>query len=562
MSRILKKTYFLALLLVVVTGTQIFAQDLQNAIALTRSEQFSAAGTVYRKLIEKDPNNGDTYFWYGTSFLRKYYTDTVNNSLIDMCDSAKRIYDIGINHDHNNPLNYVGLGTIAMVKDDLPGVQVQFSKVFSLLPSKTNKTIVLAPEKHSLVLVRMAAAYILTRHNDTANVFSMLRTAEKLDNKNPDLFIVKGDAYIYLLNDGSKAIANYNIAQSLDPKSPEAKLRVGQLWMRARQYQYALDTYQEVVKIDPDFAPAYRELGYLYSRANRNTEAEAAYKKFLELSAHNTYARIQYINVLLDQKKFQEALVQINEVFRVDTTNIDLYRAAAYSYFETGQYDKGLVAAKKFFKRAKPEKVRPTDYAYLGRLLAKNKQDSSAYVTLLQAFQLDSTKSDLLSEAAMSCNRMKKYDKALEIYDLKIRLKKASPADYYNMGKVYYNLQSWKMVDSVLSYYLTLMPEHIQAYQWRARALVNLDPETKEGLAKPVWETLVPKLEVDSVKYAKDLQEAYEYLAFYYFKQYNITKEQDNGRKAIEFSRKIQAIDPENEKAKVILKELTPKIKL
>ena len=62
--------------------------------------------------------------------------------------------------------------------------------------------------------------------------------------------IVKGDAYIFMQNDGSKAILNYNIAQSLNPKSPFAKLRVGQLWMRARNYNDALTYYQEVVKID------------------------------------------------------------------------------------------------------------------------------------------------------------------------------------------------------------------------------------------------------------------------------------------------------------------------
>jgi len=70
-----------------------------------------------------------------------------------------------------------------------------------------------------------------------------------------------------------------------------------------------------------------------------------------------------------------------------------------------------LVYSKKFFSKAKPDKIRATDYAYMGRLLAKTKQDSLAQEMLVKAFNLDSTKADLLSEAAMSLNRIRNLTK-------------------------------------------------------------------------------------------------------------------------------------------------------
>jgi len=72
---------------------------------------------------------------------------------------------------------------------------------------------------------------------------------------------------------------------------------------------------------------------------------------------------------------------------------------------------------------------------------------------------------------------------------------------------------------------------------------------------------MIEKALVDTVKYSKELVEAYEYLSYYYLKQFNITKEQENGRKSIEYCQKILVLDPENEKAKAILKELGPKIR-
>ena len=561
MPRRLLKLSVVALVLIAFSAGSVHAQDVSSAITLTKAERFTDASAVFKVLIQKNPKDGDVYYYYGENYLQEYFSDTLNNSFKEMSDSASFFFQKGISMEPANPLNYVGQGGIALINKNQGKAQEYFAKTMSLLPSKANKGIVLAPEKHATVLIKMASAYIKAGVYDTTQVFGLLRNAEKLNNKDFELYIVKGDAYIFMLNDGSKAISNYNAAQLLDPKSPVAKLKVGQLWMRARNYPDALTTYREVVKIDSTFAPAYRELGYLYSRANRNDEAQANYKKFLNLSAGNTTARKQYVNTLIELKKYPEAVKELEEVIKVDTNDNDVNRALAYCYFETGQFDKGLVYSKKFFAKVKPDKIRAADYTYLGRLLAKTKQDSLAYENLYKAFQMDTSKSELLSEAAMSLNRIKKYDKALEVYKLKVTLKKANPGDYYNMGKVYYNLQEWGKVDTTLAYYSTLMPDHVAAYQWRARALVNLDPDTKLGSAKPVWEAMVSKAVLDTVKYSKELVEAYGYLSYYYLLQFNATKDQENGKKGLEYAQKILGLDPTNEKGKELVKQIEPRIR-
>jgi tetratricopeptide (TPR) repeat protein len=536
-------------------------QDLQTAIRMYQSEQFTAAATEFKKLVKQEPGNGDNYFYYGVSYFWRYFSDTVTNSLEDVTDSARLLFTLGIQAEPSNPLNYVGMGTTELLNHNLSETDKYFAKANSLLPSKTNKNIVMTPQRHAIVLIRMASAYIWANVPDTARIFSLLRTAEKLDNKNFELYIALGDAYIFMLNDGSSAIANYNIAQSLNPNSPMAKLRVAQLWLRARNYKDALLNYQEVIKIDSNYAPAYKELGFLLSKANRNDEAKKYFKKFLSLSGGNIATQIQYVNTLIELKDYQEAINQLQEIILVDTSNNDLNRALAYSYFETGQYEKGLQSIKKFFSRAKMDKIRASDYAYFGRLLAKNKMDSLAAFQLMKAYTMDTTRPELLSEAAMAFIKQKKYEQAVVVYKIKIDLGKAVPGDFYNLGKVYYNLQQWNKVDSVLAIYNGLQPDHIQGYQRRARALVNLDPETEEGLAKPVFEMLIEKAAYDSVKYSKELIEAFEYLSYYYLKKFNSTKDQEMGRQSIYYCDKILELDPNSEKAKAILKELSTKVR-
>lgn len=541
------------------------SQDLLSALRLTRAERFQDAGKAFRQLIQSNPNDGDIYFYYGQNYLQEYYADTLNTTFDEMADSAGMFFKKAVQVEPTNPLGYVGLGQISLFKRKLDEARSYYSKAISLLPSKANKSIVMTPEKQAVVYINMANGYIRANIADTAQVFTYLRNAEKLDKKNYDLYITKGDAYIFLLNDGSDAITNYNMAQSLNPKSALAKLRVGQLWMRARNYQDALKYYQEVVKIDSTFAPAYRELGYLLSRANRNDEAQQNYKKYLELSSNNIQARILYVNTLMELKDYNKAIEELNRIMKTDSANNDLNRALAYSYFETKQYDKGLLYSQKFFKNAKPEKIRPTDYAYLGRLWAKNKQDSLASVILLKAYEMDTTKPEFLSEAAMSLIKLKKYNEAINLYNKKIATGKAIPNDYYNLGKVYYNVRDWSKADSTLLTFNTLMPDYIGGYLWRARTLVNIDSTSKLGLAKPVYEMLIEKAKTDSVKNAKELMEAYSYLSYYYLLQYKDTKDQQSAISSVEYSKKVLAIEPQDpgysEKAKAILKDLEPRIR-
>ncbi len=558
MSRVTKPiVVVVALMLFFPFLAKTFSQELKDAVKLTKSEQFAKATSKFKELIRLTPGNGDLYFFYGKNFLDKYYSDTLNISFPEMADSAKTVYELGLKMDPANPINFVGLGAIDLINNKLPEAKAEFAKAIALLPSKANKQIKMDPGKQSVVMIEMAESYVTAGVHDTGSVFSLLRSAEKLDPKNPILYIVKGDVYFYLLNDGSKAIANYNMAQTLDPKSPEATLRFGQLWLRARQYTTALKYYQDVVKMDSTFAPAYRELGSLLSRAGRQEEAKKNFYKFLALT-RNTAARKQFVNTLIELKDYNEAINQLNEILKVDNTDNDVNRARAYCYFETQQYDKGLPYIKKFIAQARPEKVRPLDYTYYGRLLSKLKQDSLATEQLLKAYSMDTSKAELISEAALCYTRIKKFDKAMEQYERKIKLKKGVPMDYYNLGKVYYSLLDYVKADTNLAIFNKMQADYIPGFTWRARTKSNLDQKDPKGfnttgLAAPVYEGLLLKTQSDTVKYMKERFESFDYLAFYHYSQYmRDQKLKDEAEKALFYYMRMSAVNPNDEKVAVV----------
>ena len=554
MKRMKKLT---GLCFVLILSTSTFAQqDINSAIKLTVSEQFESASNIFKELVKKEPNNGDVYYFYGENYLKEYFTDSASIAFEQNSKPAAELFNIGIKVDSLNPINFVGLGKIALYGMNLSDAKKYFSKAESLLPSRSNRRSAVTPQKQALTFMKIAEAYIFAPYQDTAIIFDYLRKSEKVDQKNPELYILFGDGYMKG-NDGSNAIACYKKAQALDTKSPKSNLRIGQLWMRTRNYNDALAYYKEAIKIDSTFAPAYRDLAELFALAKRYNEAIKTYNKFLSLSSSNLTAKVRYASFLFMAKEYQKSIENIKQIQSQDTTFIILYRLLAYSYLELNQPEIALTNIRKFLSKTSPKKIIPSDWIYYGKISSKMKSDSIAVDYYLKGYKMDTTNYDVLSDIAISYNRMKKFDQAASYYEIKIRANKASPNDIYNLAKVYYSSSNWIKADTNFAIFIGIQPNYVQAYQWRARTNVNIDPEAIDGKAKPYFTMLIQKALPDSAKYVKEITEAYSYFTFYYFKQYLLNKKDEDKKSAVIWAEKVLAIVPTDEKAATIYKQFT-----
>ncbi len=515
------------------------AQNIQEAVRLTESEQFESARVRFNDLIRQFPNNAGLHYYAGDNFLRSYLADTGNVVLKDVSDSANRLFQAGIKGDPRNPLNYIGLAKMHFIKKDTATANKYLKEAYALLPQKKDPKPYLTPKEHGLALSEIGGAMLTSRYRDTTHILPVLRLARKLDPQNMETSIFMGDAYM-IVNDGSGAILCYKQAANINPKSAKPIMRIGNLWTRAKMWSNALNEFRAALEIDSTFAPVYKELGEMYARVGQHENASEYYKKFLELSYNNISARISYANSLINSKQYKEAIPVILDIMKADSSRNDLNRALAYSYYESGQYDKGLTYMKKFFSKTRPEKIMISDYIYYGRLLTKNKMDSLAIPQLLKAWDLDTTNLDILSELGTSYNKVKDYSSALQTFNKLVRMKETPGYyDYYNLGKTYLNLAQYEKADTMFARVNEMKPDYVPAYFWRASANASLDPETKDGRAKPYYEALIEKTLSDPVKYNKELITAYQYLGYYFLKMKDYP--QSKG-----YYEKILALDPAN----------------
>jgi len=87
-----------------------------------------------------------------------------------------------------------------------------------------------------------------------------------------------------------------------------------------QDYAAAVAQYEKVVKIAPDFSPAYNLLGYSYRFLGDMTKAEAAFKKYIELIPDDPNPYDSYAELLLKVGRFDESIANYRKALAVDPT--------------------------------------------------------------------------------------------------------------------------------------------------------------------------------------------------------------------------------------------------
>lgn len=613
-SSMLRSGILLAGSLSLLLPVSVSGQDLKSAISLTKSEQFDKANAMFNQLIQKEPANSKNYFFLGENYLQDYFADTITNSLVVATKNAKDAYDKGINANPNDPLNYVGLAKVAYYLGDNAKANEMRAKARSfLLPFKNIKKIVPPAKDYAFALAKIAESYVKVGEVDTSLALPLIRQAVAIDPKDADIYLIAGDLYM-LVNDGSDAIKNYNLAQYVDPTSPTANMKIGYVYVKGRALQQAIPYYEEAIKLDANYAPVYRELGQLYWRAGRIDQSKEYFKKYLDMTAGNIPAKTKYVNSLFYAGDYTEVIKNVEEILAVDKSRAYLNRLAGYSYFEkeNPDYAKAEFYMDQLFKTVDPEYILQKDYLYMARILVKKNQNypkmldelnnlknqlerdkakfaaasaadktklkpalddltgkvanlqasvqkadadiDKAFVNYNKALNFgkkdqktaEATPQDIsiLNEMASTNYAFKRYDDAARTWAKLIDPAKATNEDYMKVGRAFYNGEKYKSADSIFNIVTKKSPDFVTAYLWSARTYSKMDPDFKQGLAKPKFEKVIEVAQKDSIKNENDMMEALMYLGYFNMENGNFTR-------AKEIYERMINLDPSNKENKI-----------
>ncbi len=543
-------------------------QDIQTGLRDLEAERIPKAEQTFRQLATSAPT-ADNQFYLGYFLLKTGKTD-----------EAKAVFEKGMATDPKNQLNNVGLAGVALAKKDL-----------NTAKAKTDEAIAATKGKNGDVLYRAGEMYTLFEGakgaNDPARAIEFLDRAKVLDKKNTNVEIpmTLGDAYT-LKNEGGPAVSRYEdvidgplAGASSNTTKAEANAKIGQLFLRSKQYAKSQEYFEKAIAADPEFAPTYRTYADALVGSRAYKKASSVYDTYVTKSGTKDPELLlnvaKYYFLAGDHQKSLDYLDKLKG--QVKDPIID--RMTGWSSLALGRNDQAVTSLNQFISTA-PAKVIFDDYKYLGRAygqLGTPEGDSLSIVNIEKAAPQDTTE-NLYKEIADKYFSAKRYDKASDYFKKAIANdKKPTSNDYLKLGlaNYQYGFQITKTVadtaqqrtlkkqyftqsDSAFAKVAEMVEKdgktYPLAYYYRGQSNYYANPREQvlaSGAPVPFYERFIEqaKAETDSVKkesYRKYLITSYKYLV-----SNSIAKKDD--AKAKEYATKVLELDPNDKDAKEYL---------
>ena len=397
-------------------GTGVFAQDLDAAKKAIDAEQYQKAKTILKSLIASSPDKGKNYFHLGEVYLA-----------LENIDSAKIYFDKGIVAKDNGKFNYIGLGEISLDKGNASEAEANF-----------NKALVDIKKKDTEEFLYIAKAYVNSENPDYKKAITAAKKATTIDPKLAQGFLTLGDAQVGD-KDVNSAYSSYRTAYDLDNSLLRAKMQLGVITKNAKAFPEAIAAFNEVIKLNANYGPVYRELAETYyfwsTSAGDKAKREEYIKKAVEFSTkyksltdNSIESRMRHADFLILAKDYQALQTEAQAMQQLDKVNPRILRYLGYAAYENKNYDESIKALNEFVAKAEPKRITGRDYLFLAKAklakaigaegqIADKPLFDNAMADLKKATEIDPSIGAEFSDLGVSLYKQKLYVESVPVFE-------------------------------------------------------------------------------------------------------------------------------------------------
>jgi tetratricopeptide (TPR) repeat protein len=495
----MKTLKFLLIIPALISLNFVLAQTVQEGLKYLENENYTAAENTFKTLAEKEPTNP----------IYLYYIGEVKYELEDFA-GAEKAYNDGLKISSKCAECSIGIGKLKLDQGKVMEAQPIFDAVM-----KANK-------KSATIPALIGKTYLTSKNPVASKAIEYLGKSRDMDPKAATTWSLLGNAY-KLNNDLGNAMTSYETSVDLDKNNLEAYMSMARIWASSKQTALAIQKLEYALNLNPDYAPAYKDLYELYIRERKFDKVTPLLTKYVALVGNDVDARVRLVKFLSFQAKdYERAIAEGKKLLTTNPEQYTLYRWLAWSYGELEKYQETYENSIKLFNAAKEDpsrKLFQSDTDYYAKAVYKIGKLDEAEIIYQKIVEANPSKAvEIYGNFAKSYYDQKNYEKAIEYYNKKNAVKPLNNADLFYLGLAQYNTSRLMEADSSFAKMLVLTPNYPIGWTYRIRIANKIDTSStaRTWIAKPLHEKYIEYASTDTAKYKPYLIDSYNYLAYYY----------------------------------------------
>jgi predicted TPR repeat methyltransferase/thioredoxin-like negative regulator of GroEL len=285
---------------------------------------------------------------------------------------------------------------------------------------------------------------------------------ERLLDADPQRMMIWGYlALAYLeTNRGALALETIDKALSRAPKEINLYMQRAYICKRLNQTEQAIQHYQQVLALNPNYAKAHNNLAGEYAASDNYPLALQHYRHALHADPALVPAHLNLGLLLLKRGEWLAAETQFRNVIALDAEHSVAYFYLGTLYLEMNQLDQAEEALRMLLSKM-PEHIE--GWVNRGVVALKQKQEQTAIDYFTQALILDNHHREARNNMAATLIHFDRYELALQYYAELLREEPQNVEYIYNSGIAQMGLGHIQSAEQLFQQVLNLDSKHFGA---------------------------------------------------------------------------------------------------